>query len=112
MRLRNRRSSATIDSLKKRDGRMKLPQLFTVFFACLIIGRAAVAQDVTKDLTPYWSATMDGLYDWYEKGFNQTAPMTGLPHPGIINGQTNPTSTFLLQPYDQNNVLMLDAAKP
>jgi len=54
---------------------------------------------------------MDGLFDWYEVGFNVDAPTTGLPQAGIVHGVTNPASTFLLQPYDHNNVLLLDNTK-
>ena len=52
---------------------------------------------------------MDGWFTWYEQGFNQNAPTTGLPPAGVIQSQTNPTWSFRLQPYNQNNALLLNA---
>jgi hypothetical protein len=67
-------------------------------------GPNAVAQDYSSRVT----TPMDenGLA-WYEQGLNSAAPASGLPHPGIIPAQDDPSSTFLLQPYTGNNVLLL-----
>jgi len=60
------------------------------------------------------TATMDGGTaktgnTWYEIGVNTKSNTTGLVT-GLISGQTDPLSTFLVQPANGNNVLMLDNA--
>lgn len=51
------------------------------------------------------TTTMDGTWTWYEQGVNPNLPTTGLPPAGIVQAQSDPSSTFLFQPYNQNNVL-------
>jgi hypothetical protein len=46
---------------------------------------------------------------WYELGVNTAAPTTGLKT-GIVAAQADPLSTYLIQPANVNNVLMLDTA--
>jgi hypothetical protein len=60
----------------------------------------------------YVTGTMDGWFTWYEQGFNPNAPTTGLPPAGVVQSETNPTWSFRLQQYDQNNVLLMNAAAP
>lgn len=71
---------------------------------------AAVPVDPKTTIT----ATMDGGIaktgnTWYELGVNSAALTTGL-RTGIIAGQTDPLSTYLIQPAMGNNALMLDNA--
>ena len=58
------------------------------------------------------SATMDGGTGkggntYYEVGVNKAAPTTGL-QTGTVSGQTDPASTYLIQPANGLNALMLD----
>lgn len=47
----------------------------------------------------------DNVY--YEKGFNQDYPGTGLPANRIVNSSTNPGYTYKLAPYNGNNAFHL-----
>jgi hypothetical protein len=69
---------------------------------------AAVPVDPKTTVT----ASMDGGITksgntWYELGVNKAAPTTGLKT-GFVLGQTDPFSTYLIQPATGNNALMLD----
>ncbi len=69
---------------------------------------AAVPVDPKTTLT----ATMDGGTaktgnSWYEVGVNSAATTTGLKT-GLVFGQTDPLSTYLIQPAAGKNALMLD----
>jgi hypothetical protein len=69
--------------------------------------RTAFAQTVEQLIND----SPDGQHVFFEQGLYphaETFPV-GLPPSGIINGQSDPSSTFLLQPYTANNVLMLQA---
>jgi hypothetical protein len=50
---------------------------------------------------------MDNQFVWFEKGVYPTNALIGLPHAGLIAGWVDPQSTFLLQPYTSNNVLLV-----
>jgi hypothetical protein len=54
------------------------------------------------------AGTFKDLYTWYEMGRNPGALATGLPHPGVVHGETNPNDTFLFMPYTGNNAVLLD----
>src|SRR5690242_15767256 len=74
-------------------------------WAYLCVRPAPVVASV--DLTPYVTATQDGgtaktNFAWYEQGFNGDHPNLGLPHAGVIHGEADPQSTFLLRPYTAN----------
>ena len=60
----------------------------------------------------YVTFPMDGNYDWFQNGVFAANPGAGLPNPGIIAGQSEPASTFLLQPYTGNNVLLIKSPSP
>jgi hypothetical protein len=73
-------------------------------------GAAIVGIDPKTTIT----ATMDGGTaktgnTWYERGVNSASNTTGLVT-GLINGDTDPLSTFLFRPAVGNNALMLDTA--
>jgi len=75
-------------------------------FAAATINGVSVAGTVT--------ATMDGGTaktgnTWYERGVNSASNITGLVT-GLIAGQADPLSTYLIQPATGNNALMLDNA--
>jgi hypothetical protein len=53
---------------------------------------------------------MDGEFVWFQKGASLLFPTIGLGPPGIINADDDPASTFLLQPYTSNNVLLIQPA--
>jgi len=58
------------------------------------------------------SASMDGGIQktgntYYQLGVNATSPTNGI-RTGLIQGQTDPLSTYLIQPATGNNALMLD----
>lgn len=76
----------------------------------------AFSQAVPVDPKTTVTATMDGGTaktgnTWYEIGVNSAAPNTGI-RTGLIDGQTDPLSTYLIQPVTGNNALMLDSAAP
>ena len=61
------------------------------------------------------SASMDGGTaktgnTWFELGVNPAAPTTGI-RTGLIVGQSDPLSTYLIQPATGLNTLMLDSTK-
>jgi hypothetical protein len=60
------------------------------------------------------TASMDGGTaktgnTWYEVGVNTSSNLTGLAT-GLISGQSDPLSTYLIQSASGNNALMLDSA--
>jgi hypothetical protein len=74
--------------------------------ACAILVGSSWAHG--QDYSPYYTHTMDNLFVWSEQGLDTAAPTLGLPAAGIIHGVADPASTFLLQPYNGNNVLLLN----
>jgi PEP-CTERM motif-containing protein len=70
-----------------------------------VTGASAATNPVNS---PYYTTSMDGEAAlWYEQGAYAAEPDIGLPHPGIVPGLSDPTATFLFQPYTANNVLLL-----
>lgn len=82
----------------------------------LLAATGAWAAALPVDPRTTVTATMDGGTaktgnTWYEIGVNAAAPTTGV-RTGLVAGQTDPLSTFLIQPATGPNVLMLDGANP
>jgi len=78
-----------------------------------LFGSKANAAGPFVDLSTI-TATMDGGTakngnTWYDVGVNTSSNTTGLVT-GLISGQSDPLSTYLIQPAKGNNVLMLDSA--
>lgn len=80
----------------------------------LAAATGALAAALPIDPRTAVTATMDGGTartgnTWYEIGVNAAAPSTGV-RTGVVAGQTDPLSTFLIQPATGPNALMLDGA--
>jgi hypothetical protein len=83
---------------------------FAMMFCGLLFGASEFADAQQRLLlnVPNLTATMDQeYYTWYERGADATNPTAGLPHAGVVHALSDPSSTFLLQPYTGNNVLFL-----
>ena len=79
----------------------RLFALAMILIACA--GRRGEAQSATL----FTNNTMDNEFVWFEKGVYPGNGLIGLPHAGLITGWTDPQSTFFLQPYTSNNVLLV-----
>ncbi len=74
---------------------------------------SAYAAAIPGDPLAAVSASMDGGTTkagntWYQIGVNLASPTTGLKT-GIVSGQSDPASTYLFEPADQANALLLDS---
>ena len=82
----------------------------------LVIGLAAIlgmfGVQSTFATTPaaYINNSMDNEFVWLEQGSSPLYPTKGLPHWGIVNATSDAASTFLMQPYTSNNVLLVQPA--
>jgi len=96
-------------------------EALTLFLALAMVGTAMGAGVVGANPATTVTATMDNgnalnssgsLYGntWYEVGVNPAALTSGL-QTGLVAGQTDPLSTYLIQPATGNNALMLDSSK-
>jgi hypothetical protein len=83
-----------------------------LFVVCCDWTRADDVSAIGAGVDNYVNGAMDNSYVWYEQGFNPNAPTTGLPAAGVIPSATSPNWSFRLQPYNGNNVLLLNAASP
>jgi hypothetical protein len=94
---------------------MKLGRTVLIVAVAIAFGgiiRGAYGDDYSvlgANVQNYVTGTMEGNYAWYEQGFDPDAPASGLPPAGIIQSQSNPNWSFRLQPYNQNNVMLLGA---
>ena len=69
-------------------------------------GAIPVARQIRSRLP--WIMVCSRRKHWYELGVNTAAPTTGIKT-GLVTGQTDPLSTYLIQPGKGNNTLMSDA---
>jgi hypothetical protein len=77
------------------------------FAVVMVLVACACRQVEAQSATLYTNNTMDNEFVWFEKGVYPNNPSIGLPHAGLIAGKDDPRSTFLIQPYTSNNVLLV-----
>jgi hypothetical protein len=56
------------------------------------------------------TGTLDTFSDYFAKGFDPANPSIGLPAGSTFTSAFNNNTTFAIQPYDQNNLLLLGPA--
>src|SRR4051794_20729888 len=87
--------------------------LLAVLLASPLVNRsqaAAVGVDPKTTVTATMDAGLAKTGDaWYERGINTLSNTTGIAT-GLVSGQSDPLSSYLFQPANGNNVLMLDTA--
>jgi hypothetical protein len=104
----NTRALNQIPSLEAIAMRYAIPAAALLGFLGTFIPRCQAEYDFSHYVTS--SMDVSGV-TWYEKGLIGAPAGVGLPAPGIITVKDDPTSTFLLQPYDANNILRLNLLK-
>jgi len=87
---------------------MRISNPFLICTAVALISGIGLQRAAADNFAPYVTTPFDESdLAWMEQGLNSAAPTDGLPHAGVIHGLTDPSSTFLLQPYTGNNVFFL-----
>lgn len=77
---------------------------------------ATAVDDATTHYGNAITASMDGGAaktgnSWYQLGKNTAAATTGLPGPGAVVSLADTTTSYLMQPFNGNNALLLDSTR-